>query len=359
MSDDESDYDISYEEVEETSSDSELDRKIDQEFQEVHTSIELRKCKGCSKELSILNFWKYDYSHYYEECKECMTKQEITKSGIPSFERQVCNNCSMELPLSDFKKCGHRNINYRRECKFCIKDRKMQASSELDSQIVTKVCKICSMTLPLSKFHKNTSGLFGRHPDCKTCRQVSRRGKRYERKQSGTRICPRCKQEKDISKFHTDRCTTDGLQTNCMNCQRDKTQKWKSTFDGFMVHLFHDIRHNAKKRAKSLNIEITKQDVIDLYHKQRGLCALTRFPMTHLGYIPRGRSEFIMNRFNISVDRIDSSKGYTIDNIQLVCAIINRMKTDLSQLDFVKLCTFVANVNHVLLIQEMTASQQS
>ena len=48
-----------------------------------------------------------------------------------------------------------------------------------------------------------------------------------------------------------------------------------------------------------------------------------------------------MNIDNISVDRIDSQKDYTIDNIQLVCQIYNYMKWDLKQDDFVKYCKHV------------------
>lgn len=33
---------------------------------------------------------------------------------------------------------------------------------------------------------------------------------------------------------------------------------------------------------------------------------------------------------NASIDRIDSSKGYTLDNVQLVCNIVNLMKNTLS-----------------------------
>lgn len=33
---------------------------------------------------------------------------------------------------------------------------------------------------------------------------------------------------------------------------------------------------------------------------------------------------------NISIDRIDSSKGYLRDNVQFVCDIVNRMKSDMS-----------------------------
>ena len=49
---------------------------------------------------------------------------------------------------------------------------------------------------------------------------------------------------------------------------------------------------------------------------------------------------------NASVDRIDSSKGYVIDNIQWVYRKINRMKNDVSDMDFVDLCTLVHNFRH-------------
>lgn len=47
--------------------------------------------------------------------------------------------------------------------------------------------------------------------------------------------------------------------------------------------------------------------------------------------------------YNISVDRIDSSKGYTKDNVQLVCDIVNRMKLDLNMSKFVELCKIIYN----------------
>jgi hypothetical protein len=39
-----------------------------------------------------------------------------------------------------------------------------------------------------------------------------------------------------------------------------------------------------------------------------------------------------------SLDRIDSSKGYTIENVQWVHAIINNMKWDMPQSEFLSFC---------------------
>ena len=41
-----------------------------------------------------------------------------------------------------------------------------------------------------------------------------------------------------------------------------------------------------------------------------------------------------INDYNLSIDRKDSSKGYNIDNIQLLGAIINIMKNDIDEKDF-------------------------
>jgi hypothetical protein len=37
-----------------------------------------------------------------------------------------------------------------------------------------------------------------------------------------------------------------------------------------------------------------------------------------------------MNRYRGSLDRIDSTKGYSKDNIQIVCAQVNLMKHELT-----------------------------
>ena len=52
-----------------------------------------------------------------------------------------------------------------------------------------------------------------------------------------------------------------------------------------------------------------------------------------------------MNKQNLSIDRIDSFKGYEKDNIQLVDKRINMMKGSLSNEEFIELCTKVADFN--------------
>lgn len=46
---------------------------------------------------------------------------------------------------------------------------------------------------------------------------------------------------------------------------------------------------------------------------------------------------------NVSVDKINPGKGYTLDNIQLVCMEVNQMKSDLDMQTLLFLCKSIIN----------------
>jgi hypothetical protein len=48
-----------------------------------------------------------------------------------------------------------------------------------------------------------------------------------------------------------------------------------------------------------------------------------------------------------SIDRIDSAKGYTRDNIQIVCGWYNMAKQDLSEAEMLDFCRRVVDANHL------------
>lgn len=74
-------------------------------------------------------------------------------------------------------------------------------------------------------------------------------------------------------------------------------------------------------RKKSRKETLSKQDVIDLYYKQKGLCAISGVEMTYI--TNQGKVET-----NISIDKINPNLPYVINNIQLVCNRVNIMKWD-------------------------------
>lgn len=54
------------------------------------------------------------------------------------------------------------------------------------------------------------------------------------------------------------------------------------------------------------------------------------------------RSHGAINPFAPSIDRIDNAKGYTSDNIQIVCSMFNMGKHEHREVDFIAMCVAVA-----------------
>lgn len=111
-------------------------------------------------------------------------------------------------------------------------------------------------------------------------------------------------------------------------------QERKGTLDGKLINLITQSRYRAKLRG--LNHEFDVKFVRELYHKQNGICALSGKVMSIIG--ERGSDDYW---HSVSIDRIDSSKGYLRDNVQLVCTGVNLMKKDMSDEMFIEFCRSV------------------
>ena len=138
--------------------------------------------------------------------------------------------------------------------------------------IKTKSCKTCNEIKDITNFHKNGTTY---HPSCKPCRSIERKKNRYERPSEGIRKCASCGVEKDISEFHSDSSHPSGLQSSCKPCQTQKTKKCTSTLNGFIKKIYKDMHHNAQRRVKELIIDISIEDIHELYNKQNGFCAIS------------------------------------------------------------------------------------
>lgn len=98
---------------------------------------------------------------------------------------------------------------------------------------------------------------------------------------------------------------------------------------------WHQIVNGAKEKGREFLI--TQEFLWELFLKQNRKCALTGEDLI----LPQKYSE--LKSSNASLDRIDSSKGYTEDNVWWVTKRINCIKMDSTLDDFYKTCENVYN----------------
>ena len=120
-----------------------------------------------------------------------------------------------------------------------------------------------------------------------------------------------------------------------------RTWNWKGYKD-ISGHEFGRIRLGAINR--NINFDVTIEQIQDLYEKQNKKCALSGIDI----YLAKShvRAKNGLEPYSTaSLDRIDSTKGYTIDNIQWIHKNINIMKSSISQEYFLNVCTLIADHN--------------
>jgi hypothetical protein len=89
---------------------------------------------------------------------------------------------------------------------------------------------------------------------------------------------------------------------------------------------FNKFKKSALSRGLQWSISLD-----EMYHSFDGACALSGWPISIL-YLDQ----------TASLDRIDSSKGYTQDNIQWAHKMVNMAKNKYPQAEFIAMCNAVA-----------------
>ena len=145
-----------------------------------------------------------------------------------------------------------------------------------------------------------------------------------------SKTCFKCKQTKALSDFFRHNQTQDGYHSWCKSCCREgnrrSREKLESTIEGRATVFLRNAKNSANKRGQEF--ALTVADIAACWQDQAGICAYSGRPMTlQTGHLN-----------TVSIERINSSVGYTPANTILVCQAINRMKSDFSFADFYDMC---------------------
>lgn len=128
---------------------------------------------------------------------------------------------------------------------------------------------------------------------------------------------------------HTKSCGCDTFK------RTDKHASWTG-YGELSGSEWSKITNGAEKR--NIEITLTIEQAWKLFIKQNGKCAISGLELKLKINSSKGLS-------TASLDRIDSTKGYTLENSQWVHKNINIMKNTLDQKQFVSYCYIITNNN--------------
>jgi hypothetical protein len=94
----------------------------------------------------------------------------------------------------------------------------------------------------------------------------------------------------------------------------------------------------SARETRGLDFTIDIDYIMELLVSQNGKCALTGWPMEFTRSGMQGNG----NPYGCTMDRINSDLGYVEGNIQLTCWWPNKVKSNMSNKEFIKMCKDVA-----------------
>lgn len=181
-----------------------------------------------------------------------------------------------------------------------------------------KQCTSCNKRKTLDEFQANRESPDGKRPDCKTCCAMSAKEYRSvhaEKVKSRKRSYYERNKEKIMAKHKVYRLSNREkvfhMHRKYREANRSRIAEWwtKDPRGRLGVCLRMALRRRPTENAATLD------ELMQLWRRQSGRCAVSGLEMTW----KKGR---IMPQ-SISLDRIDSERGYELSNLRLVCFQVN------------------------------------
>jgi len=167
------------------------------------------------------------------------------------------------------------------------------------------------------------------------------------------KVCTKCNKEKESAEFYKDGRRVDGLRSQCKECtnkdnssrerkyketrrkyresQHGKTKSSAAHRKAYVLHKDKILKQNASWRqtkkgrlssykrsaiSRKIDWDITDEEFFSFWQKSCTYCG----------------DEIE----TIGLDRIDSQKGYSLENLTSCCSSCNKMKLDLTKEDFLE-----------------------
>lgn len=161
------------------------------------------------------------------------------------------------------------------------------------------------------------------------------------------RKCRKCLVVKSTNDFYKQKGTKTGIRHTCKACQYMPNPRCHPT-EAVHKHLYHACKNSAIFRE--LEFVLTLQQHKEIISQNCYICGAKPVPYNHY---TKEATRKIVKQARIDsgwivkngVDRVDNSKGYTVDNCKAACVQCNYAKQDYSLEEYVNHCHKVIKFN--------------
>lgn len=144
--------------------------------------------------------------------------------------------------------------------------------------------------------------------------------------------CSKCGMDKEATEFHRSGGKAHGRHCYCKPCAKQYTRDYRAAqVDRTERKMLSDARQRAKK--KGLPFSITLKDVV-----VPALCPVFGTQLT--------RGVGVQHDGSPTLDRINSSLGYVPGNVHVISSKANRMKSNATPEELVRLAQFFRNLDN-------------
>jgi hypothetical protein len=200
-----------------------------------------------------------------------------------------------------------------------------------------KICATCEINKSVDQFHASKKEKDGLQRTCKKCLSEMQRDKRARIKSGDHKVVSRRKHPKGKKICgvcrETKLATTEffvpfargylGLKAECRSCTNDRRKEKRR--EDWVRRLIEYTKGRHHKHTTE-GYDLTPEKIMQMYESQNGRCAWFGVEMTTdvAAHNPR----------LVTLDRLDCSRGYTSDNVALVCKAANQARGDTPLPDF-------------------------
>lgn len=208
-----------------------------------------------------------------------------------------------------------------------------------------KICPDCEVNKPFEEYHRDISKKDACSTYCRMCAKIR------SRKDYLTHRTKRLAQQREYNKSHGEirlrayrrYAEQNGeklaaYQKNYRIENKERTKQKLSQSINERIKYLHSARRSDAKK-KSINFNLTVEMLHVLFLIQRGRCAIT-----NIEFDMKFSDDYRSAPFSPSIDKKDARKGYTIDNVQFVCFMVNMGKNEYPQELFDQMCLARAKV---------------